>query len=335
MKPNRPFLSSFFLLILTVMMMTVLFPIGAMVHGESPDEADANSGISTIKVAAAQILTGYDIESNLKKIVTAIREAHDQGCKIILFHEGCLAGYPDGEHIGEIKFARVREGERRIRDLAGELGIAVLLGSCSKEESGYYDYVLVINEDGQVLGRYTKTWRAGEPHYTAGTGPVIFRIAGVEATVIICHDLRYPTLARLGVAAGAQIVFIANNESGITAEHKLLGYRSMQIARATENMVYSVMSNAPADPENLQRSNTSHGNSKIVDPMGNVLDEATVFEERLVTGTLDLSRADRSTVLRTMGKNKHTEKLYDVQYENPEISKWVLEGVKLVRRLDG
>ena len=157
--------------------------------------------------------------------------------------------------------------------------------------------MLIINENGKVLGRYEKSWRAGEPHYEAGSGPVIFTVAGVEATVIICHDLRYPALTRLGVAAGAQIVFIANNESGITSEHKLLGYRSMQISRATENLVYSVMANAPADPENVRRGNCSHGNSKIVDEMGNIIDEAGVFEERLVTGVLDLEKASRSPVL--------------------------------------
>ncbi|VAW23687.1 hypothetical protein MNBD_BACTEROID01-1730 [hydrothermal vent metagenome] len=195
--------------------------------------------------------------------------------------------------------------------------------------------MLIVNEEGNVLGLYNKTWRAGERHYEVGAGPVIFTVAGVDATVIICHDLRYPELARLGVAAGAKIVFISNNESGVTHENKLLGYRSMQIARATENMVYSVMSNSPADPKDVTRRNCSHGNSKIVGPLGNIIDEATSFEERLVVGIIGLDKASRSTVLRTMGEDEGSKNFYGVECENFAYKKWVMDGLKLVRRLDG
>ncbi len=310
--------------------------LASLITFVTPDKAEsADPSRTTIKVAAAQLLTDYNVQNNLRKIKNSINEAHNQGCEVILFHEGCLSGYPNGKAIGDIDFGAVRDAEKQIRDLAGQLGIAVLIGSTSKEEQTYHNYVLVIDEKGKVLGRYEKTWRAGEPHYVAGTGPVIFTIAGVEATVIICHDLRYPVLTRLGVAAGAQIVFIANNESGITSENKLLGYRSMQISRATENLVYSVMSNAPADPENVKRDNCSHGNSKIVDPMGNVLDEAGVFEERLVTATLDLKKATRSPVTRTLGTSEDIKKQYGVWIEHPAYTEWLKQGLTLVKRLDG
>ena len=288
-----------------------------------------------IKVAAAQILTDYNIENNEERICNSIKEASDTGCDIIIFHEGCLTGYPDEKAIKQIDFSKVREAEKRICDLSKRYNIAILLGSTSEENGKYYNYVLIVNENGKVLGQYHKTWRAGERHYEAGSGPVIFTVAGVEATVIICHDLRYPELVRLGVAAGAEIVFIANNESGITYENKLLGYRSMQIARATENKVYSVMCNSPADPEDVTRKNCSHGNSKIVDPLGNIIDEATSFEERLVVGIIDLEKADRSSVLRTMGQNEKTNEYYRTECENIEYKRWVMEGIKLVRRLDG
>lgn len=289
----------------------------------------------TIKVAAAQILTDYDIKNNEKKITNSIIEAANLGCEIILFHEGCLTNYPVGKDIQKIDFPKVRAAEKRILSLSKKHNIAILLGSSSEENGTFYNHVLIANEKGKILGRYNKTWRAGDKPYEAGSGPVIFTVAGVEATVIICHDLRYPGLTRLGVAAGAQIVFIANNESGITNEKKLLGYRSMQISRATENMVYSVMTNAPADPKDVTRYNCSHGNSKIVGPLGNILDEAGSFEERLVIGTLNLKKAHRSTVLRTMGENKKLNEYYGVDCEIPKYRNWIMEGLKLVTRLDG
>ena len=66
------------------------------------------------------------------------------------------------------------------------------------------------------------------------------------------------------MVGGAQIIFMPNNEAGLTAENKLEGYKAMQISRATENMVYGVMCNAPQDSDDMQRSNASHGNSMIV-----------------------------------------------------------------------
>ena len=300
------------------------------------DERKPVAELEEIKVAAAQLLTDVgDLDVNKQKILQAIRDAKSAGCHVVLFHEGCLTGYPSRDDILAMDFEEVRNAERDVRDLAEELGIAVLLGSTGKEGDRFFNYVLVINELGRVLGRYNKTWRAGEAHYCAGRGPVIFRIAGVEATVIICHDLRYPELARLAVTAGARIVFIANNESGITAEHKQLGYRSMQISRATENLVYSVMTNCPADPKNVTRSNCSHGNSKIVDPLGNVIDEAGMFEERLVTAQLKIKQATASSARRTVGQNASTARLYGTTYENEAYADWVKAGLKLVRRLDG
>ncbi len=224
-----------------------------------------------LHAAAAQINTGYNIEENRQKIEDRIHEAAAIDCDCILFHEGCLTGYPHRKALEHTDFSVVRKAEERIVDLAGKLGIAVLCGSSSTRDGKYFNDVLLINESGRLMGRYVKTWRAGEPWYAAGTGPNVFTLCGVDATVIICHDLRYPELVRLGVAAGARIVFIANNESGLQREDKLLGYRSMQISRAAENYVYAVMANAPADRKTFGRQNSSHGNSKIVDPLGNVL----------------------------------------------------------------
>ena len=288
-----------------------------------------------LKVAAAQIGTDSDVVSNADKIRCMIEKAHEKKCRIVLFHEGCLTGYPNEEQVDNLDFEVVGAYEKEMTAMAGKLNIALLIGSTIKSKNDIYNDVMVVREDGRLLGRYAKTWRAGEPWYSAGTGPVIFRIGGVESTVMICHDLRYPELVRLPVAAGAQIIFIANNESGLHAENKLLGYRSMQISRATESHVFGVMANAPADVENMNSSNRSHGNSKIVDPMGNVLDEAGSFEERLVTADLDLSQAIRQPALRTIGRDSTTAALYGTDIEHPEYTAWLKQGLKLVTRLDG
>ena len=65
-----------------------------------------------IKVVAAQMLTDYDINNNLSKMLSYIKQAHQEGCEIVLFHEGCLSGYPNGKIIEKIDFSAIRKGEK-------------------------------------------------------------------------------------------------------------------------------------------------------------------------------------------------------------------------------
>lgn len=288
---------------------------------------------ASIRVAAVQLLTRSDVQDNLRQVLQCMHEAREAGCAVIAFHEGALTGYPCEAEVEAIDFQRVVDAERQVQALAGSLGLAVLLGSTSRREGGQlFNDVLIIDEAGQPLGRYAKTWRAGEAHYTAGSGPVIFTVAGVQATAIICHDLRFPELVRLPVIAGARLLFIINNESGILHEHKQLGYRSMQIARATENGIYAVMANAAADPAAIDGSHQSHGQSKIIDPMGNVLDEAGVFENRLVIADLDLRQATAEPALRTVGQAENLHARYTVHPEHTDYARWMNEGLALVQR---
>ena len=82
---------------------------------------------------------------------------------------------------------------------------------------------------------------------------------------------------------GAQICIFCSCESSLLSEHKLSAYRAMPISRATENGIYLLMANTSGNPQNLADPGSSHGNSKIVAPDGNVIDEAGYFENRLVS----------------------------------------------------
>jgi predicted amidohydrolase len=92
----------------------------------------------------------------------------------------------------------------------------------------------------------------------------------------------------------------------------------MPIARATENGIFCVMANAPADPENINASNQSHGNSKIIHPDGNVIAEAGYFEERLVIATIDIGQATRGIALRAVK-------------DDTILKDWFNRGVRLVQ----
>jgi predicted amidohydrolase len=144
----------------------------------------------------------------------------------------------------------------------------------------------VITPSGQMLARYHKLQLA-ESWPTAGEELLVFKVDGVLASIIICHDERYPELVRLPVLAGARVVFYLPHESGLAEESKIAPYRAQIQARAVENTVYIVQANAPANSD----ATGSHGHSRLIAPDGNLIDEASIFQEDVLVATLDMNRA--------------------------------------------
>jgi len=253
-----------------------------------------------IRVAACQILTYPDLEKSTQKIIHWMKSASEDGVDVVVFPEACLCGYQgDDQYWQDASPQKFENAEIKIVAASKALDIAVVLGTAHWEQENLYNSLLAIDKGGKIRGRYAKTHLAERwPGLVPGKILPIYTLASIKSCFIICHDVRYPELVRLPAIAGAQICYFISNESPLTKEYKLSAYRAMPIARATENGIFCVMANAPADPKNINASNQSHGNSKIIHPDGNVIAEAGYFEERLVSATIDISEATRSIARR-------------------------------------
>jgi predicted amidohydrolase len=75
-------------------------------------------------------------------------------------------------------------------------------------------------------------------------------------------------------------------------ERKLAPYRAQLMARAVENGVVIVAANAPG---NVSDNSGSHGQSRVVAADGNVLQEASIYDDEIVTATIQIKpgRLDR------------------------------------------
>ena len=144
----------------------------------------------------------------------------------------------------------------------------------------------------------------------------VFRVKGVPCSIIICHDERYPELVRLPVLAGARVVFYLSHESPVTQEHKLGPYRAQIQARAAENSVFVVHANAPANPD----ASGSHGQSRLIDPDGTILQEASLFKEEVLVATLELARAHAGNARRSLTRGP--------------LGAWWKAGLEHVKRID-
>ncbi|MCC7498209.1 MAG: carbon-nitrogen hydrolase family protein [Bryobacterales bacterium] len=289
----------------------------ALVHAAGAEAPAQDHKQATLRVAACQILTYPEPARSAEKVCSWVERAAGERADVVLFPEATLCGYTcDPEYWKSANPEEFRSAEAAVIATAKRLNIAVIVGTAHWENGKVYNSVLAIDRDGSPRGRYSKVYRA-EKWPTMGHVLPVFTIAGVKSCFIICHDVRYPELVRLPAIAGAQICYFASNESGLVEEHKLSAYRAMPISRATENSIFLVMANAPADAKNVRSPSQSHGNSKVIHPDGNVLIEAGYFEERLVCASIDPNAATRSMARRAVN-------------EGTIISEWLRTGSHLV-----
>ena len=255
-----------------------------------------------LKVAACQLLNSDDIGNNVVRICEYLENCAEQGVDIAAFPEGVLYGYSCRTDFWEQMTPEILlHAEEQIGRTCARLNIAAVIGTASREGDTWLNGLAIFERDGRLVGRYGKTFLGGDTWCDNYKGKIpIVEIAGVKACFAICRDIRYPEIVRLPAILGAEILIFCSCESGLTAEHKLSAYRAMPIARAAENEIYVVMANAPANPDNIRSTEASHGNSKIIDPFGNVLVEAGYFEERAVIADLDFALASRRVATRVL-----------------------------------
>ena len=115
--------------------------------------------------------------------------------------------------------------EKQVADACRAHDIYAIVGTPYRDGDRLYNSAVVITPQGEILARYHKVQLA-ESWPVGGEQLLVFKIDGVPASIIICHDERYPELVRLPVLAGARIVFYVCHESGLREEKKIAPYRA-------------------------------------------------------------------------------------------------------------
>lgn len=184
----------------------------------------------TLTVATCQFAVSADIDANAQCIKRQMRLAKTRGANIAHFCEGALSGYAgvDFESFRGFDWERLKRQSQSIAQLAGELGIWVLLGS-SHPLSGDrkpHNCVYVIDDRGAIVDRYDKRFCAGDrtgetgdlAHYTPGDHLSIFTVCGIRCGLLICHDYRYPELYREYKRHGIDVMFHCYHAANIPSK---------------------------------------------------------------------------------------------------------------------
>jgi deaminated glutathione amidase len=227
-----------------------------------------------MKLSLAQLGAGTDKVHNLALVAAHASAAAAVGSDLVAFPEFSMYDKPtvDGTFSAA---AEPLDGPfvDGIRELAGDLGLTIVVGMVEHNESGGrpFNTLVAVNPAGAVVARYRKVhlfdsfgFRESDSITASDSlDPVVFSVADVIVGLMTCYDLRFPELARALADAGAELMLACS--SWVPGVGKADQWQVLARARAIENACFfGAVSQTPP---------ISIGRSLLVDPMGVVIGE--------------------------------------------------------------
>jgi predicted amidohydrolase len=254
----------------------------------------------SLRVAAVQLNSRDDVQSNLRHCEDWVRRARDEGARLVVLPENFAFFGPEEQRR---KCAEVVSSDGPIvgtlRRLASEHGLFVLGGGWperSDDEARPYNAATLIGPTGDICAHYRKihlfdvTLPSGATLMesavtTPGDAVVVADVDGVPVGLTICYDLRFPELYRALVDRGAQVLCVP---AAFTAETGKDHWHLLNRARAVESQCWVV---SPNQWGQHGRGRQTYGHSIIVDPWGTVVADAS-DQEGLIVAQLDFAWLD-------------------------------------------
>ena len=244
--------------------------------------------VRKFKLAVCQSYAMGDKAANIQRAEEMVRQAAAQGAEVVMLPEmfNCpyqtelfpayAESYPNGETI------------QMLSGTAKAAGI-VLVGGSIPENDGdtVYNTSFIFGPQGELLGRHRKVhlFDVDLPDLKVresstlgpGSGLTVVDAGFCKLGIIICFDVRFPEIARLLALEGIQALLIPAAFNTVTGPaHWELSMRM----RAVDNQIY-VAAASPARDESA--GYVVYGHSMVVDPWGEVLAEAGLGSEIIIT----------------------------------------------------
>lgn len=205
----------------------------------------------TLKIATCQFAVGASIARNARRMETFLYQAKKAGAEIVHFSECALSGYvgTDFPNFEGYDWDRLKDETFKIMELAGKLGLWVVLGSTHPLTAPNmpHNSLYLIDPKGRIVDRYDK--RFGTPgdvrRLTSGNRSVNFTLNGVKCSLLICFDLRFPELYRELYKEGVNCIFQSfyNARQSGPSVHTHIMRQTMQ-CRAATNRFWVSMANS-------------------------------------------------------------------------------------------
>ncbi|MFQ5946725.1 MAG: carbon-nitrogen hydrolase family protein [Anaerolineae bacterium] len=257
-----------------------------------------------------------DKKANLEKADRFLSELEDRA-EITCFPELFTTGYHLellGDRFPELADPVPGPTTDALGQMARSHGQSIVGGVLERGADGnVYDAAVHIDASGMLAGVYRKShlYPAERGHFAPGDRLGVWELNGVTIGTAICFEHAFPHIFTVLALQGAKVIFIPSAVP--TGFEYLLDLRTR--ARAQDNQIFTVAVNRVG----VEGEVTYCGRSKIVNPRGQVLEEAPADEEATLAAELDLGliakeRAQEPTLI-----NQRPE-LYRKLLQAPEVS---------------
>lgn len=256
----------------------------------------------TVTFAATQLAMSWDIDANLEKAESAVREAHAGGAQVVLLQELFETPYfCKTQQYRYLDLARPREGNpliERFSRLAAELEVVLPISYYERDTNTFFNSLVMVDADGTVMDNYRKTHIPDGPGYcekfyfTPGdTGFKVWATRYGTFGAGICWDQWFPETARSCALMGAEVMFyptaIGSEPQDPTLDSSAHWQRVMQ-GHSAANILPVIASNRTGVEEDDGISTTFYGSSFITDHTGEKIAEAGRDEEKVLIASIDL-----------------------------------------------
>jgi predicted amidohydrolase len=234
-----------------------------------------------MRVAAIQHdIAWCDRDANFAHLAPLIAGAAGSGARLILLSETFSTGFAtDREDLGE------PEGGPSSQFLTEQARLhrVWVAGSCPEiaadapaDDQRPYNTLVLVSPDGDQH-RYRKihpfTYGGETKHFRAGDQFVTVDVEGIRVSLFVCYDLRFAD-EFWQRADDTDVYLVPAN----WPEARRLPWMALLQARAIENMAYVIGCNRVGSGNGLPYS----GDSRIVDPLGEILATAAQSESILL-----------------------------------------------------
>lgn len=260
-----------------------------------------------LSLAALQTQYGSDLQDNIDRTITLIRQAAAGGAQIILPSELFQGRYfcttQDERWFATAYPALEHPCVTQLQPVAAELGVVIPVSIFEREGPRYYNSVVVLDADGTALGTYRKSHIPDGPGYQekyyfrpGDTGFKVWNTRYAKIGVGICWDQWYPEAARAMALLGAEVLFyptaIGSEPHDGTLDTRDPWRRAMQ-GHAVSNVIPVVAANRIGVEKGLGDDQHFYGSSFITDHRGDLIADLSRTEEGIAYGTVDLTFLDR------------------------------------------
>ena len=265
-----------------------------------------------LKVALVQHSNSPDLEHNFEKSLQGIRDAAEDGAKLVVLQELHRSLYfCQTEDVELFDLAETIPGpsSHRLGDLAKELDIVIVASLFEKRATGlYHNTAVVLDSDGTIAGTYRKMHIPDDPgfyekfYFTPGDkGFEPIQTSVGKLGVLVCWDQWFPEGARLMAMAGAEMLIYPTaigwdpRDDMAEQSRQLDAWVIIQRAHAVANGVPVLSCNRVGheqDPSASSEGIQFWGNSFIAGPQGEVLAHANDKEDEILMAELDMARSE-------------------------------------------